>query len=52
MTRPGSTERLRDRGILVRYFATPALRDGIRISVGTPEENGALVAALREITAG
>jgi histidinol-phosphate aminotransferase len=43
---------LRERGILVRYFATPALRDGIRISVGTPEENGALVAALREITAG
>jgi len=40
---------LRDRGILVRYFATPALRDGIRISVGTPQENGALLAALRDI---
>jgi histidinol-phosphate aminotransferase len=42
---------LRDRGILVRYFATPALRDGIRISVGTPEENRALLAALRDIAA-
>jgi histidinol-phosphate aminotransferase len=40
---------LRDRGILVRYFATPELRDGIRISVGTPEDNRALLAALREV---
>jgi histidinol-phosphate aminotransferase len=45
----GLYRKLKDRGILVRYFATPALRDGIRISVGTPEENGALLAALREI---
>jgi histidinol-phosphate aminotransferase len=42
---------LRDRGILVRYFSTPALRDGIRISVGTPEDNRALLTALREILA-
>jgi histidinol-phosphate aminotransferase len=40
---------LRERGILVRYFSTPALRDGIRISVGTPDDNRALLAALREI---
>jgi histidinol-phosphate aminotransferase len=41
---------LRGRGILVRYFATPALRDGLRITVGTPEQNGALVTALRALT--
>jgi histidinol-phosphate/aromatic aminotransferase/cobyric acid decarboxylase-like protein len=35
---------------LVRYFATPALRDGLRITVGTPEQNGALVTALRSLT--
>jgi histidinol-phosphate aminotransferase len=40
---------LRERGILVRYFATPALRDGLRITVGTPEQNGALVGALRSL---
>ncbi len=38
---------LRERGILVRHFATPALRDGLRITVGTPEQNDALVSALR-----
>jgi histidinol-phosphate aminotransferase len=38
---------LRERGILVRHFATPALRDGLRITVGTNEENGALLSALR-----
>jgi histidinol-phosphate aminotransferase len=38
---------LRDRGILVRHFATPALRDGLRITVGTPEQNDALLSALR-----
>lgn len=47
----GLYRKLRDRGILVRYFATPALQDGLRISVGTPEENGALLAALRDIAA-
>jgi histidinol-phosphate aminotransferase len=42
---------LKERGILVRYFATPALRDGVRITVGTPEENQALVDALRQLVA-
>ena len=37
------------RGIFVRYFDTPLLRDFIRISVGRPEHSDALVAALKEI---
>lgn len=41
---------LRERGILVRHFATPALRDGLRITVGTHEQNGALLAALRSLS--
>ncbi|HMJ55963.1 MAG TPA: histidinol-phosphate transaminase [Polyangiaceae bacterium] len=40
---------LRERGILVRHFATPALRDGLRITVGTNEQNGAFVSALRSL---
>jgi histidinol-phosphate aminotransferase len=42
---------LRERGILVRYFATDALRNGLRITVGTREQNDALVAALRALSA-
>lgn len=38
--------RLRERHILVRYFDTPELRDGIRISIGTDAEIDALLAAL------
>jgi histidinol-phosphate aminotransferase len=37
------------RGIFVRYFDTPRLRDSLRISVGKPEHTDALVAALEEI---
>jgi histidinol-phosphate aminotransferase len=40
---------LRQRGILVRYFDTPLLKDCLRISVGKPEHTDALVAALSEI---
>jgi histidinol-phosphate aminotransferase len=29
---------LRERKIYVRYFATPELRDSLRITVGTPED--------------
>ncbi len=42
---------LRKRGILVRYFATPGLRDAMRISIGTPAEMAALLQALRALTA-
>jgi histidinol-phosphate/aromatic aminotransferase/cobyric acid decarboxylase-like protein len=34
---------------LVRYFSSPELRTGVRITVGTPEECRALVRALAAI---
>lgn len=37
---------LEARGVLVRYFDKPGLRDCIRISVGTPEQSEALIASL------
>jgi histidinol-phosphate aminotransferase len=40
---------LRERGILVRYFDQPPLRDGMRISIGTPEQMARLFEALKEI---
>ncbi len=40
---------LRSKGILIRYFDTPLLKDFIRVSVGKPEQSDALVAALRGI---
>ena len=39
--------KLREAGILVRYFADADLGAGVRITVGMPDENSALVAALR-----
>lgn len=52
--RPGETQEpryaaLKRKGILVRYFATPELRDALRITVGTDEEIAALLRALDEI---
>ncbi len=42
-------DRLLDRGVLVRDFSsTPRLRGCLRVSVGTPEEDDAFLAALRE----
>ncbi len=40
---------LKDAGILVRYFKLPGLEDKLRITVGTPDENQALVVALTRI---
>ncbi|MEW5720076.1 MAG: aminotransferase class I/II-fold pyridoxal phosphate-dependent enzyme, partial [Chloroflexota bacterium] len=37
------------RGILIRAFGAPRLREYIRIAVGTPEENKELLCALKEI---
>lgn len=37
---------LKARGILVRYFDKPGLSDKLRITIGTQEENDALLAAL------
>jgi histidinol-phosphate aminotransferase len=42
-------EALRDRRILVRWFAYPALARYLRISVGTEQEIGALVAAAASV---
>ncbi len=40
---------LKDRGILVRYFDKVGLRRNIRITVGLPKENKALIDALADI---
>jgi len=45
----GIHQQLGRRGIFVRYFDTPLLKDCLRISVGKPEHTDALVAALKEI---
>ena len=42
---------LRRRGILVRYFAIPMLRDALRISIGTPAEMALLIRALKPLAA-
>jgi len=39
---------LKERGILVRYFDSTGLRDKLRISIGSDEENQLLLAALRD----
>ena len=44
-------QRLAKRGIFVRYFDTPTLRNCLRISVGLDEDNEPLLRALREIGA-
>jgi histidinol-phosphate aminotransferase len=43
--------RLADRGIMVREYGDPQLRDCLRISVGRPEESERLVSALQNIGA-
>ncbi|HEX9803912.1 MAG TPA: aminotransferase class I/II-fold pyridoxal phosphate-dependent enzyme, partial [Gammaproteobacteria bacterium] len=41
--------KLRERGIIVRHFRQPRIEQHLRITIGRPEENGALLAALHEI---
>lgn len=43
---------LRDRGILVRHFGLEAIKDYLRITIGSHDECEALVAALKEIIGG
>ncbi len=43
-------EKLKARKILVRYFDTPRLSGCLRITVGTDEEVGTLLSALREMS--
>jgi histidinol-phosphate aminotransferase len=40
---------LAERGILIRSFSDPRLAAAVRITVGRPEQNDALIAALQEI---
>ncbi len=42
--------KLQRKGILVRYFDRPLLKNSIRVSVGKPEHTDALVKALRELS--
>lgn len=54
VSRPGVSgqalfQGLRERGVLVRWFDKPRIRDYLRISVGTDGEMDALVAALTEM---
>jgi histidinol-phosphate aminotransferase len=42
-------QQLVQRNIYVRHYDIPGLRDKIRISIGTEEQNDRLIAALREI---
>jgi histidinol-phosphate aminotransferase len=43
---------LKARNILVRYFKRPGLEDGLRITIGTPDEIDALLAGLDALSAG
>ena len=45
-------QNLEDRGILVRHFGQPLLRDSIRISIGRAEENDILLETLNELEEG
>ena len=45
-------ERLKDRGILVRYFDRPRISDRLRITVGSEDEMTALISAAAEIMKG
>ena len=42
---------LKQQGILVRYFDRPGLADKIRITIGRVEENNALLAGIKALTA-
>ena len=40
---------LRDRGIIVRHFQSARIEEFLRITIGTDEQSGELIAALKEI---
>ncbi|MCG8414058.1 MAG: histidinol-phosphate transaminase [Pseudomonadales bacterium] len=48
-TAPGLYDALKEQNILVRYFDQDRLRDKLRISIGSEEENTALLHALRAL---
>ena len=40
---------LRAKGVLVRHYDTPLLRNYVRISAGRPEDTGRLLESLRSL---
>lgn len=44
---PGLYQKLKEKGILVRYFNEPGLKDKLRISIGTEIENTSLIETLK-----
>lgn len=42
-------QELKQRGVLVRYFKIPRLKENLRITIGTIDENQKLIAALKDI---
>ena len=42
---------LKRQGILVRYFDKPGLRDKLRITIGTSQENNALIGGIKNLGA-
>lgn len=44
-------DRLRDEGILIRYYNKPGLEDHIRVAIGKPEHSDALMTILKQIEA-
>ena len=46
---PAIRDALRAHKILVRHFDTPELRESLRITIGSPAQNDALLAALRAV---
>ncbi len=54
-TRPGKPgayklyKNLKKKGVLVRYFSHPRLKESLRVTVGTPEQNNRFIAELKKL---
>jgi histidinol-phosphate aminotransferase len=46
---PALSQALRERAVLVRNFRAPRIEDFLRITIGLPEENAALLRALEQV---
>ena len=44
--------KLKQQGILVRYFDKPGLTDKVRITIGRAEENNALLGGIKSLSLG